>query len=216
MKTNWSEWHDDSYQQSDSGLSHRLATVPAQIHRRLNETSPDPVRVISACAGDGRDLLGVLAERSDADRVSALLVEYDKRLADKARKSAGALPSHVEVLVADAAQSNVYRDAAPADLVLLCGIFGNVNDADVQATIQAAPQLCAPGGEVVWTRHRREPDLTPAICGWFGAAGFEQVAFITPPGGGGRDTDTWSVGVHCLTTEPSPLHLGHHWFTFLR
>lgn len=43
----------------------------------------------------------------------------------------------------------MYADAVPADLVLLCGIFGNIPDADVQATVRAAPQLCAPGAEVV-------------------------------------------------------------------
>lgn len=68
-ETDWSEWHD-AYARPDSGLRDRLAAVRAQISRRLEVTAPGPVRVVSACSGDGRDLLGVLDRRSDADRVT--------------------------------------------------------------------------------------------------------------------------------------------------
>lgn len=209
VNTDWSEWHD-AYARAGSGLGGRLAAVRAQIDRRLDATAPAPVRVISACAGDGRDLLGVLTERSDADRVSALLVESDAGLAARAREGARQLESRVDVQEADAAQSDVYAGAIPADLVLLCGIFGNVTDADVRVTIEVAPQLCASGAEVIWTRHRHDPDLTPAIRAWFGGAGFEEVTFVAPA------DDHWSVGVHRLTAEPRPLEQGRHWFTFFR
>jgi hypothetical protein len=207
--TDWSEWHE-SYARPGSGLGNRLATVQAQINRHLDSTAPDPVRVVSACAGDGRDLLGVLAARRDANRVAALLVEYDEGLAAKAADTARQLSADVEVRQADAAQSDVYQDSVPADLVLLCGIFGNVSDADVQTTIAASPQLCAPGAQVIWTRHRNNPDLTPLIRQWFAAAGFEEVSFIAP------DADSWSVGVHRLVTDPPPLRSDAHWFTFFR
>lgn len=207
--TNWLEWHD-AYGRPDSGLSGRLAAVRAAISRHLDVTAPRPVRVISACAGDGRDLLGVLAERPDADRVTALLVEYDAGLVERAREGSRTLSSHIEARQADAADSDVYASGVPADLVLLCGIFGNISDADVQATIEAVPQLCAPGADVVWTRHRGEPDLTPSIRQWFGAAGFEEVAFVAP------ETAQWSVGVHRLAADPTPLRPGGHWFTFVR
>ena len=164
--TDWSEWHE-AYARPGSGLADRLAAVRARIHQCLDDTAPGPVRVVSACAGDGRDLLGVLSARPDADRVTALLVEYDAELAARARRSAEGLPARIEVLEADAAQSDVYRESVPADLVLLCGIFGNVSDADVRTTVEASRQLCAPGAAVIWTRHRRDPDLTPSIRGWF-------------------------------------------------
>lgn len=209
MSTDWSEWHD-GYARPGSGLGDRLAAVRDQIGRHLDVTAPDPVHVISACAGDGRDLLGVLAERKDAYRVSALLVEYDAGLAAKAGEAAAALPSTVEVLQADAACSDIYAHAVPANLVLLCGIFGNISDADVRTTIEAAPELCAPRAEVVWTRHRCEPDLTASIRGWFTDSGFEEVAFVAPKSG------HWSVGVHRLITAPRQLERGRRWFTFLR
>ena len=207
--TDWSDWHD-AYARPDSGLRERLAAVRAQIERHLDSTAPDSIRVVSACAGDGRDLLGVLATRQDAARVSALLVEYDEGLVARARDMAQGLPADIEVRQADAAQSDVYQHSVPADLVLLCGIFGNVSDADVQATIEASPQLCAPGAEVIWTRHRNKPDLTTSIRAWFAASGFEEVTFIAP------DARDWSVGVHRLVTDPRPLGPGAHWFTFFR
>ena len=63
----------------------------------------------------------------------------------------------------------------PAELVLLCGIFGNITSADIQRTIATSPQLCRTGATVIWTRHRGEPDLVPTICDWFEARGFERV-----------------------------------------
>ena len=33
---------------------------------------------------------------------------------------------------------------------------------------------------MIWTRHRREPDLTPQIRDWFPASGFEEIAFDAP------------------------------------
>ena len=207
--TDWVEWHD-AYSRPGSGLDDRLRAVRAQIMRRLDETAPMPLRIVSACAGDGRDLLGVLDRRPDASRVTALLVEYDARLASKAREAAREITANIEIRQGDAAKSDEYSGAESADLVLLCGIFGNISDLDVHRTIRAAPQLCSPGAEVVWTRHRGEPDLTPSIREWFAEQGFDEVDFISP------DSGEWSVGVHRLTSPPVPLRPGQHWFTFLR
>ena len=73
-----------------------------------------------------------------------------------------------------------------ADLLLLCGIFGNIPDADVERTVAALPALLADGGTVIWTRHTRAPDLTPRLRAWCGAAGVVETAFVTG--------DRWSVG----------------------
>src|SRR5689334_5580303 len=86
--TDWSAWHD-AYARPGSGLGERLIAVRNHIDALLSATAPEPVRVVSACAGDGRDLLGVLAGRSDAERVTALLVEYDAALVARAREAAG-------------------------------------------------------------------------------------------------------------------------------
>jgi len=52
-----------------------------------------PVRIISACAGDGRDIIGVLTGREDWNRVSATLLEIHPAVADRARTSAAARPA---------------------------------------------------------------------------------------------------------------------------
>jgi hypothetical protein len=70
-----------------------------------------------------------------------------------------------------------FADALPADVLLLCGIFGNISDRDIERTVQAAAALCRPGATVIWTRHRRPPDLTPKVRAWFTGSGFEEVAF---------------------------------------
>jgi hypothetical protein len=66
--------------------------------------------------------------------------------------------------------------------VLVCGVFGNISAADITATITALPGFCVPGAHVIWTRHRRPPDATPAIRADFAAAGFDEVAFEAPEG----------------------------------
>jgi hypothetical protein len=77
-------------------------------------------------------------------------------------------------------------------------IFGNVSDEDIERTATAAPALCAPGATVIWTRHRRPPDLTPRVRGWFQASGFEEVAFDVP----GQTPTGAGVGVARLAVPP--------------
>jgi hypothetical protein len=58
--------------------------------------------------------------------------------------------------------------------------------------------LCAPGATVVWTRHRRPPDITPSLRAAFVAAGFEEVDFVAPEG------TAFGVGVGRFTGTPLP------------
>ena len=206
--TDWRAWHAD-YADPASALSQRLAVVQAQITRWLDRTQPSPVVVTSVCAGDGRDLLDVLTGRPDAARVTPTLVELDPDLAATAASAAADLPG-VSVRCADAGSTDAYAGCAPADLLLLCGVLGNVTDEDAASTIAALPGLCAPEATVVWTRHRREPDLTPAIRGWFTAAGYAEESFTAP------DDALWSVGVHRLTVPPRPLGARRRLFSFVR
>ena len=117
-----------------------------------------PIRLISACAGQGLDVIGSLTGHARADDVRALLVEMDGHNVEVARERAAAAGlSAVEVVQGDASVTSVYRDAVPANVLLLCGIFGNIPHDDVRTTVAAASSLCAPGAVVVWTRHRRPP-----------------------------------------------------------
>jgi hypothetical protein len=206
--TDWRAWHAD-YADPSSALSQRLAVVQAQVAQWLDRTRPRPVAVTSVCAGDGRDLIDVLTGRPDTVRVTATLVELDADLAAAAAATAADLPG-LSVRCADAGSTEAYAGCAPADLLLLCGVLGNVSDEDAAGTIAALPGLCAPGATVVWTRHRREPDLTPAIRDWFEAAGFAEESFTAPQG------TLWSVGVHRLVGPAQPRGEARRLFTFVR
>ncbi|HXY28923.1 MAG TPA: methyltransferase domain-containing protein [Acidimicrobiales bacterium] len=183
--SHWVRWHGP-YDDPASGLSRRLRIVQSMVRRALDDLSStsraQPLRVLSLCAGQGRDVIDVLATHPVAPRASALLVELDPALVAFARERAAAagLAGVVRVVEGDAARCAWYADDVPADLVLLCGIFGNVRAEDITATIRAMRGFCAPGGHVVWTRHRRPPDATPAIRAEFAAAGFTEVSFVAP------------------------------------
>jgi len=206
----WVAWHA-AYDDPSSSLSTRLRLVRGHLSRALAEAPAGPVRLVSLCAGQGLDVLGVLPEHPRGQDVSAVLVETDPHNAALARRGAAeAGLSQVEVREADASRVDNYADALPADVLLLCGIFGNVSEGDIQRTAQAAPALCAAGATVIWTRHRRPPDLTPRIRAWFRASGFAEVAFDTP------DTEALTgVGVGRLAAAPQAAPPDGPLFTFL-
>ncbi|MDQ2588317.1 class I SAM-dependent methyltransferase [Saccharothrix yanglingensis] len=204
----WLGWHDD-YDRPGSSLSLRLRAVQAQVRAALDDGPPGPLRVISLCAGQGRDLLEVLAGHPRRDDVRARLVELDPRnagIAAEAARAAGL--AGVEVVTADASATDHYLDLAQADLVLVCGVFGNITDEDVERTVDACTRLCATGGTVLWTRHRGAPDLVPSICGWFEQRGFDRHWLSGPDEGFG-------VGAHRFRGEPRPLVAGGRVFTFV-
>src|SRR5690242_9608866 len=180
--TDWVRWHDP-YEDPGSSLSRRLARVRSRIADALDAAPPGPVPVLSMCAGQGRDLVPVVAAHPRRDDVRAVLVELDPgntAVAAEAAARAG-LPG-VEVVTGDASSTSAYAGAVPAELALVCGVFGNLSDGDVRRTIAELPALVRPGGTVIWTRHRGAPDLTPAIRQWFAAEGFTEAGFDTEPG----------------------------------
>jgi len=173
-------WHD-AYDDPASALSTRLALVQAHLSVALAAAPDGPINVVSLCAGQGRDVIGVLTAHPRRDDVTALLVELDTANAQTARERAvAAAVTGVTVRVADAGIVASYADALPADVLLLCGIFGNLSDGDIERTVTAAADMTAAGSTVIWTRHRRPPDLTGQIRSWFAAAGFQELAFDTP------------------------------------
>jgi len=59
VKRDWRAWHDD-YDDPQSPLARRWRVVQARVAALLDAAPPGPLRVISMCAGQGRDLIGVL------------------------------------------------------------------------------------------------------------------------------------------------------------
>jgi hypothetical protein len=182
----WAAWHA-AYDDPSSPLSVRLRLVRLRLSEAIDRAPPGPVRLVSLCAGQGRDVTGVLPGHPRRDDVHAVLVESDPRNAAVARGAAASAGlAQIEVREADAAAVASFADALPADVLLLCGIFGNVSDEDIKRTVEASAAMCAPGATVIWTRHRRPPDVTVQVRAWFAASGFDELAFDAP----GTDTMT--------------------------
>src|SRR4051794_39098778 len=133
----WVDWHA-GYDDPESRLTLRLRIVQEQIRAALDRAPAGPIEVISMCAGQGRDLLEVLPGHPRGVDVRARLVELDPGNVASARAAGAAA---VEVIEADAGLVDAYRGRIPAYLVLACGVFGNIIDADVERTIAICGQL---------------------------------------------------------------------------
>src|SRR5919108_1401868 len=194
----WVAWHA-AYDDPASPVSARLRRVRRHLSKAIDQAPAGPVRLISLCAGQGKDVLAVLPDHPRRHEVRAVLVEADARNAELARRAAiqAGLPQ-VEVRLADASVVANFADALPADVLLLCGIFGNISDRDIKRTVDAAPALCAAGATVIWSRHRRPPDLTPQVRAWFTGNGFDEIAFEAL-----NTSVLTSVGVNRLRDAPS-------------
>jgi hypothetical protein len=205
----WVAWHA-AYDDPSSSLSARLKRVRSHVSDAIDHAPAGRVCLVSLCAGQGHDVIGVLPRHPRRDDVRAVLVEADVRNAGLARRAAaGQGLSQVEVRQADAGLAASFADALPADVLLLCGIFGNVSDRDIRRTVQTAPALCRPGATVIWTRHRRMPDLTLQIRAWFAESGFEEIAFDAL-----ETSALTGVGVNRLCRAAADSPPGHRLFTF--
>jgi hypothetical protein len=178
----WFAWHK-LYERKTS-LQRRLELVCKQISDCLNLCLPGEIRIVSVCAGDGRDLIGALKGHPRQQDVIARLVELDRRLIECGREvAAGAgLSARLEFIDADATSSTAYAGIAPANLVLLCGMLGHVDEASTLRLVQHLPALCRSGGFIIWTRNlnynsgHRHVDLLRSLLR---KSAFEEVRFET-------------------------------------
>jgi hypothetical protein len=185
--TDWLAWHN-AYDDPNSSLSRRLVVVRGLLREalaRIAADEPAEIRLVSVCAGDGRDLLPVLAgaaARGTTGRLRCRLIELDPALAAAARhRAADAGLTGVQVVASDAGLAEAYEGIAPAHLVVMSGVLGNITERDAQRTIAALRALTAAGGMVVWTRGR-DADVDPAqrVRGWLADSGFRELAFVAP------------------------------------
>ncbi len=106
------------------------------------------------CAGDGRDVIGVLRSHPRRSDVTARLVELNRRSVSAGVRQANAagLADRVHFVHADATDYATYDLVEPSDVVLVCGVWGHVNAGQRPSLVRALESLCKPGGTVVWTR----------------------------------------------------------------
>lgn len=207
----WRRWHDE-YEDPGSSLSRRLDVVRARLHEVLDRTTTGRPRLLSLCGGDGRDVVPVLAEHPEGRHVRGVVVELDEELAGRAQDSARAAGlAGLEVRCADAGDPGSFLDSVPTDVLLLCGIFGNIGRSAVRDLIERIPALVSADAHVIWTRGRGDggDDPRDEVRRWFVDAGMPEISFDGAP-------ETYGVGVNRVprpaTTSPGDDRL----FTFVR
>lgn len=160
-------------------------------------------------AEQGRDVIGVLSNQHRVADVKARLVELNSALVHEARSTAQRLGlTNLQIVTGDASTTSAYAGAVPANIVLVCGIFGNISARDIRRTVRELPHLMAPRGTVIWTRHRRDPDLTAWVRAEFTEAGLDEIAFDTETG------SAFGVGTNRLSGQVGPFRSGRRMFTF--
>jgi hypothetical protein len=206
----WKKWHT-LYNDSNSGLAKRLRKVQDSISDSLPDKIEDMFQITDICSGDGRDLLDVLAHYPAKDKVYSYLVELDVRLAEESRHTANENGlRNVTVINADASLLSTYASVSRADLILLCGVFGNISNDDIRNTIEALPQLAKQGTKVIWTRHLRQPEAVPVIQNLFITNGFSEVGFRT------TDDQSYAIATYEFHGSPEPLENNAKLFTFIK
>jgi SAM-dependent methyltransferase len=205
----WAEWHRH-YDDPTNGLTRRLAVVKSRLSETLDVTGAAKPRVLALCAGEGRDVVPVLASRRPGQVPAALLVEREPGLAQRARDAAAAARlEEVEVRCADAGNFRSFADFLPVEVLMLCGVFGHLDDVDLKGVVSSVPQLVRGGGRVIWTRGRSDPDMRPVVRGLFHEAGLPELSF-------NGDPEDFGVGVNAVpvSTQWQPPRGEGRFFTF--
>ncbi|MBD2567951.1 class I SAM-dependent methyltransferase family protein [Anabaena lutea] len=210
MPKDWLEWHD--LYNSEPKLQQRLEIVREYISYSLDNSPTGAIRVVSACAGDGRDLLGTLANHPRAKDVSARLVEINPQLVERGRATIESLglTKQIEFINGDATAADNYVGAVPADIVIVCGIFGNLADEnELNRLLGNLSFLSKKGAFVLWTRgHSNGIAYSETVRKYFRDFGFEEINFkITATGDMG-------VGIHRYLGENLPTPKEEKLFVF--
>ncbi|HVB05153.1 MAG TPA: class I SAM-dependent methyltransferase family protein [Acidimicrobiales bacterium] len=204
----WARWHE-AYEDPTSERSRRLATVQRQLRAALDGAPEGEVRLLSMCAGEGRDVIEVLADHPRAGDVRALLVERSSELAARAVAAAA---HHglggVQVLAGDASLTDAYAAVVPAHVLLVCGVFGSISQAEIEATVAELGHLATTGAVAIWTKQSSPPDLREWVRSVFVAAGLEELAYATEEGA------TFGVGSNRWSGSPLAFRPGRKMFDF--
>ncbi|WP_329139915.1 SAM-dependent methyltransferase [Streptomyces sp. NBC_01476] len=194
----WYAWHAP-YDRLDSVETGRLEHVQEAISATLDAAPPGRLSAVSACSGQARDLLPVLIDHPRGRDIDALLIELEPLNASFLHGALGSTAlTSVEVLVADAGAAASYAGHVPADLLLMCGVFANIDLKAALRTIGRLDELVAPAGSVVWTTYGDSIDDADDVLAAFAAAGFAPVSLVWAA------DRSWLVSVHRFDGESRP------------
>ena len=168
----------------------------------------DRSRVVSMCAGEGRDLLGVLEDHPAPRRRTrptrrARPGARGDRSRPRTRGDRGVVRRRGHEPRRTRARCQPISSSCAA-----CSATSPTPTSRTRST--SLPTLCAPGAVVIWTRHRRPPDATPAIRARSSPrTGSTELAFHTPEG------TMFCVGMNRLTAPPAPFRPDARLFDFV-
>ncbi len=208
-RTDWAAWHR-VYDDPTSEPSRRLQLIQAHLREVLADQPPGPIRVVIPCAGQGRDLLGALADHPRRGDVVARLIDIEPENVDVARSSARALGlPGITAVGGDAGRTSAYAGATPASVVVLAGFFQYLSRRDAARLISTLPELCSRGATVVWARRISvEKGRIPWTRAHFETAGFREISTDIP------DEPDIHVGIERFVGTPVPLSRDARLFAF--
>jgi hypothetical protein len=202
----WYQWHAP-YDDLLSEQTDRLEVVQRLLVEFFDGAPEGPLRVVSICSGQSRDLLPILIHHPRGPGVRATMLELDPLNASFLHGALGSTAlTGVDVVVADAGLAATYAGIVPVDLALLCGVFANVAPTDAARTVELLPALCAPGATVVWTSYGDGLADADAVLELLERGPFERVALHRDP--------TCVVAAHRFTGTTAPLPAENRVFTF--
>lgn len=202
----WYSWHAP-YDDLESEQTERLGVVQELLTAVLDAAPPGPLRALSVCSGQSRDLLPILISHPRGHDVRATMLELDPLNASFLDGALGSTDlTTVDVVVTDAGHSSAYAGLPPADLVLLAGVFANVDLADAERTVDLLRSLCAPGAGVVWSSYGAGLGDADAVLKRLEGDGFDRIALHRAPG--------FVVAAHRSTGTPTPPPADERVFTF--
>jgi hypothetical protein len=187
----WSGWPQDAYRRQH--YQQRLRAVQSHLAECLDQAAPGPVRIVSLCAGDGRDVIGVLQMHRRRNDVAATLVELNgPSVAEGLRQvHVARLEKSVRFIHRDATDYSTYKGLVPCDILLVCGVWGHVPPWERAALIGALATFSKPAGCVIWTRGvSKGMARMDEIQSQFAGPTWERLRLSFTP------DDQWVVGTH--------------------
>jgi hypothetical protein len=209
VPANWSGWPQRAYLRPH--YLERLQVVQQHLAECLDQAPPGPLRIVSLCAGDGRDVIGVLQAHGRRSEVEAYLVELNgQSVADGARQAAAAgLEKVVHFIHTDATDYSNYKNLVPCDIVLVCGVWGHVPVNDRTKLIRALASFCKPGATVIWTRSISKGTLrVQEVQSQFDGSSWSPVRLST------TSDEKWAVGTYRFRGPSLELPSGGRIFNF--
>ncbi|HMD54402.1 MAG TPA: class I SAM-dependent methyltransferase family protein [Phycisphaerae bacterium] len=210
--TEWDNWHK-LYETWDD-LQVRLRMVREQIAAAVDECPLGSIKIISICAGDGRDVLETLSGHPRRGDVRAYLLDNHAPSLERGREGAqrADLSEHMHFINADASVTASYVGFVPADVIVISGMLGHIDLRDVPRLIGQLPMLVKKGGSVIWNRHTKAANgvrQVPAIRKMFAGVEFEEIFF------GPASPEGFATGRCRFCGNQKPLESGRRLFNFV-